>query len=236
MSANVIYFHGNEKDERPFFYLCFENFQDETTRDNCHRWRLTSNHLLSGQTSTLKDKTATCMNVISHIKRGLVRGYFRIGATIHVRHWRGRGIHSPFMYAIVRSVFMQKRIIGRDQTLYNALIQHGIGRRSGIILQNLYTHCKMERFVLVGETDTPLPLGPVFCVLLPDTSAETVALMARHVLEQSGYLVVLAPHRSPHRWRVTQQIRWRHRCVSVDRKVMMLYFADPKLQPQHYRI
>ena len=40
------------------------------------------------------------MKIISRIKRQLFRGYFRIGAVIHVRHWRGHGIHSPFMYGI----------------------------------------------------------------------------------------------------------------------------------------
>ena len=102
------------------------------------------------------------MKIISRIKRQLFRGYFRIGAVIHVRHWRGHGIHSPFMYGIVRNVFMKSRITGRDRTLYNALIRHRIGRKNGILLQNLYTHCKMERFVLVGAMDVPLPPGPVF--------------------------------------------------------------------------
>ena len=110
------------------------------------------------------------MKIISRIKRQLFRGYFRIGAVIHVRHWRGHGIHSPFMYGIVRNVFMKSRITGRDRTLYNALIRHRIGRKNGILLQNLYTHCKMERFVLVGAMDVPLPPGPVFCILLPNTT------------------------------------------------------------------
>lgn len=47
------------------------------------------------------------MKIISRIKRQLFRGYFRIGAGIQVRHWRGHGIHSPFMYGIVRNVFMK---------------------------------------------------------------------------------------------------------------------------------
>ena len=80
------------------------------------------------------------MKIISRIKRQLFRGYFRIGAVIHVRHWRGHGIHSPFMYGIVRNVFMKSRITGRDRTLYNALIRHRIGRKNGILLQNLNTH------------------------------------------------------------------------------------------------
>ena len=118
------------------------------------------------------------MKIISRIKRQLFRGYFRIGAVIHVRHWRGHGIHSPFMYGIVRNVFMKSRITGRDRTLYNALIRHRIGRKNGILLQNLYTHCKMERFVLVGAMDVPLPPGPVFCILLSG-SARTAPLVAQ---------------------------------------------------------
>lgn len=35
---------------------------------------------------------------------------------------------------------------------------------------------------------------------------------------------------------MAQQIRTHYPCVSVDRRVMMIYFFNPKLQPQHYRI
>ena len=63
------------------------------------------------------------MNGIKKIKQRLFRGYFRVRAHIHVRHWRGHGIHSPFMYGIVRNVFMKDRM--RYDALRRAAQQAG---------------------------------------------------------------------------------------------------------------
>ena len=63
------------------------------------------------------------MTLIVSIKRQIFRNYFRLRGKIHVRHWRGHGVHSPFMYGIVRNVFMKNRITGSDRALYQALLR-----------------------------------------------------------------------------------------------------------------
>ena len=161
------------------------------------------------------------MRIYSKIKQRLFRGYFRIGAHIHVRHWRGHGIHSPFMYGIVRNVFMKSRITGGDTALYEALRGERIGKKNAVKLQNLYTHCRMDGYTLV---------------LLPDVTMETVVATAREAAARRGCLVLLSPHRSARCRRLARQIREHYPCVSVDRRLMMIYFFNPKLQPQHYII
>nr|WP_310783861.1 hypothetical protein [uncultured Alistipes sp.] len=49
-------------------------------------------------------------------------------------------------------------------------------------------------------------------------------------------MIILSPHRSARHWRFAQQIWQHYPCVSVDRRVMTIYFFNPKLPPQHYRI
>ena len=176
------------------------------------------------------------MTLIVSLKRKIFRSYFRIGGKIHVRHWRGHGVHSPFMYGIVRNVFMKNRITGNDRSLYQALIRRGIGQKTGILLQNLYTHCQMDQYVLIGNNTCELPDGRVFCILLPNAPLDVIAQMAQQALTRPGCLVMLSPYRTAQKWRLAQQLCEAYRCVSVDRRVMMLYFVDPKLQPQHYRI
>ena len=69
------------------------------------------------------------MDLFKKAKQRIFRGYFRLGAHIHVRHWRGHGIHSPFMYGIVRNVFMKSKITGPDTRLYDELRRERIGRK-----------------------------------------------------------------------------------------------------------
>lgn len=92
------------------------------------------------------------MDLFKKAKQRIFRGYFRLGAHIHVRHWRGHGIHSPFMYGIVRNVFMKSKITGPDTRLYDELRRERIGRKHAVKIQNLYAHCRMESHTLVPGT------------------------------------------------------------------------------------
>lgn len=176
------------------------------------------------------------MKLYGKIKQRLFRAYFRIGAHIHVRHWRGHGIHSPFMYGIVRNVFMKSRITGSDTSLYRDLRRERVSRKNAIKLQNLYSHCKMESYTLVPHLGADNPCGRNLCILLPDVTMETIVATVRDTAARHGSLILLAPHRSARCWRLSQRIWQHYPCVSVDRRLMMIYFFNPKLQPQHYRI
>ena len=176
------------------------------------------------------------MDLFKKAKQRIFRGYFRLGAHIHVRHWRGHGIHSPFMYGIVRNVFMKSKITGPDTRLYDELRRERIGRKHAVNIQNLYAHCRMESHTLVPGLGSQTRAGRNLCILMPDASAETIVEKVRESAGKDDCLILLAPHRNARRWRMAQQIRTHYPCVSVDRRVMMIYFFNPKLQPQHYRI
>ena len=59
---------------------------------------------------------------------------------------------------------------------------------------------------------------------------------AGKILNGSINIVMLSPYRTTQKWKLARQLCNEYPCVSVDRRVIMLYFVDPKLQPQHYRI
>jgi len=63
------------------------------------------------------------------------------------RYFRGHGVHSPFVYAVVRQVFMRSRLFPEGATdLYYELLARGISQRRAVQLQNLMTHCGYESF------------------------------------------------------------------------------------------
>ena len=177
------------------------------------------------------------MKVVGKIRQRLFRGYFRLRSNIHVHHWRGHGIHSPFMYGIVRNVFMKSHIVGTDRQLYEILRHNGIEQKQAVKIQNLYTHCRMKGFATVASGESLNHItSDQMCILLPGASLETIAATARQVSENRATLILLSPHRNARCWRFAQQIWCHYPCVSVDRRVMVLYFFNSKFQPQHYRI
>ena len=132
---------------------------------------------------------------------------------------------------------MKSRIVGADKHLYDILRHNGIEQKQAVKIQNLYTHCRMKGFLTIASGERLEHIAPdQLCILLPGVSLETIATIARQVSESHATLILLSPHRNARCWRFAQQI-WRHYpCVSVDRRVMVLYFFSSKFQPQHYRI
>ena len=81
-----------------------------------------------------------------NIKRRLY-GLRNLGSNIkRARHFRGHGVHSPFVYSVVRQVFMPSTFIGEKRDLYEALTARDVAQRRARELQNLMEHCHYESF------------------------------------------------------------------------------------------
>ena len=87
------------------------------------------------------------------------------------RFFRGHGVHSPFVYAIVRQVFMKTELAEGDRSLYAALRERDVNERRAVQLQNLFIHCGYNRFGMNRATEADL------CIATADTptNAATVA-------------------------------------------------------------
>ena len=57
------------------------------------------------------------------------------------RHFRGHGVHSPYVYDIVRKVFMQRKLQPEGQTLHDALLALDVAKRRAVEIANLALHC-----------------------------------------------------------------------------------------------
>ena len=144
------------------------------------------------------------------------------------RYFRGHGVHSPFVYAIVREVFMRRDLLPGERSLYETLLDAGFPRRRAVQLQNLMIHCGYATFGM-NRADADL------CIATRDLPrAETLALV-RAASEGRHTVVVLSPYEGRDRQALCAQIVAGHRSTTVDNRAYLLIFNN-HLPKQHFRI
>ena len=144
------------------------------------------------------------------------------------RFFRGHGVHSPFVYDVVRNVFMRDTLLPGDRALFRELLAAGVPERRAVQLQNLAIHCGYASFGL-NRADAEL------CVVTRDRSrAETLALV-REAGEAGHTVAVMSPYDGRVRQALCAQIVAQHRSTTVDNRGYLLIFNN-HLPKQHFRI
>lgn len=149
-----------------------------------------------------------------NIKNRCLRLILITASMLRIRHYRGHGIHSPFAYSLVRHVFMKRRILSADRSVYNSLREARISRYWAMQIQNLHDHCHNHNLNMI------LPTQPL--ELLPS--------------EDKSILCILSPHYSRARYRRCKEIVARHYGMSIDNRGYMLIIYDDTLTKQHYKL
>ena len=129
------------------------------------------------------------------------------------RFFRGHGVHSPFVYDVVRNVFMRDTLLPGDRALFRELLAAGVPERRAVQLQNLAIHCGYATFGL-NRADAE------FCIATRSLS-RTVAVMS--------------PYDGRERRAMCLQIVAAHRSTTVDNRGYLLVFNN-NLPKQHFRI
>ena len=142
-------------------------------------------------------------------------GYFK-----RARYFRGHGVHSPYIYNIVRQVFMRRTPIDDRHDIYDALIERGIARRRAIELQNLATHCNYPTFAI----DNVEPMAMIVATLA--TPAEELAHYAERAREAGATLVIMHPYHTAERWGVCRKLIESHPSTTVDNRAYLLIFNN----------
>lgn len=159
-----------------------------------------------------------------NIKRRLY-GLSRLPSNLkRARYWRGHGVHSPFVYSIVREVFMCRRLKGEQQDLYNILIDNNVARRRAIEMQNLLLHCKYSRFAI--DIQPEQMEGHDFVIATLDAGNDILAPLAQRAAELGITLCILSPSYDRSRDRACQEIVKLHRSTSIDNRAYLLLFNN----------
>lgn len=146
------------------------------------------------------------------------------------RYFRGHGVHSPYIYNIVRQVFMRSTPIGDDHALYDALCERGISSRRALQLQNLLTFCKYGSWRIDDCTDDTAML-----IATLDTPAEQLSEHATRATEMGATLCIIAPYDNAQRWNMCRTLIEEHHSTSVDNRGYLLLFNN-HLPKQRFRL
>lgn len=146
------------------------------------------------------------------------------------RHFRGHGVHSPFVYAVVRQVFMRSRLLSGEHALHDALAACGVPERRAVQLQNLFVHCKCSTWAVddpASAADIVVATAAVPCVQL-----EAYAANARR---HGTTLAVMSPGLNRDRDRACRALVDAHACTAVDNRGYLLLFNN-HLPKQYFKL
>ncbi len=147
---------------------------------------------------------------------------------VRARYFRGHGVHSPFVYGLVREVFMRRTLLPGGRGLYEALLAEGVSERRAVQLQNLMIRCGHATFGM-NRADAEL------CVATCAADAGQLRAMAAAAAAEGRTLVVLAPYVASERMAACRALVAGHRSTSVDNRAYLLLFNNG-LPKQHFRI
>jgi hypothetical protein len=136
------------------------------------------------------------------------------------RHFRGHGVHSPYVYDIVRKVFMQSKLVSPRIDLYTALREHGVAERRSVQLQNLVAHCGYETWQL----DSMEVCHFILCTMA--TPYDQLQAYAAYARENRLTLCILDPYNNAERWDACRTIVAEHRSTTVDNRAYLLVFNN----------
>ena len=153
----------------------------------------------------------------------------------NVRHYRGHGVHSPFVYALVRKVFMRRGVESDDRTLYADLMLRRVSRRRATQLQNLYTHCGYANYLFADEQTNALD-GVELCIIPREYQIEQLERLTAEAHRTHTTLCILAPRDERDRSRQCRRLVSEHNGTSVDNRGYLLLFNVEGLPKQHFSL
>jgi hypothetical protein len=145
------------------------------------------------------------------------------------RYFRGHGVHSPYVYNIVRHVFMQKSLYNTTSDLYDALLEKEIAKRRCVQIANLAEYCKFDSWCIDQLITSTLIIATL------DTPHQQLDEYASYAREHGATLCIMQPYNNRERWQTCLGIIDNHPSATVDHRAYLLVFND-HLPKQRFRL
>ncbi len=137
-----------------------------------------------------------------------------------LRHKRGHGVHSPYIYNIVREVFMGRSSTPLESPFARELLSLGVKARRVRELENLRHHCGLSSFGVDSLRGEDIVVCTMNCA--EDELREIV-----ECAKKSGTtIVILSPHKNISRERMCEAIIDCHSSTSLNRRGYLVLFNN----------
>ncbi|MFR9523727.1 MAG: hypothetical protein SNH94_04055 [Rikenellaceae bacterium] len=143
-----------------------------------------------------------------------------------LRHFRGHGIHSPFIYSIMRNVFMKRRLQCENVALFEQLQAIASNTQSAYEIANLATHCNLNNFSIDSSA------GKELIICSADCHPQRIVSLCHDAATNGITFVILHPYK--HR-KLCDQLLKENRSTSLDRFGYIVLFNN-NLPKQHYKL
>ena len=171
------------------------------------------------------------MKISGRTIRQRLYGITRVGNRLsRARYFRGHGVHSPFVYNVVRQVFMRSTLTVEEDAFFGDMITAGVPRKRAVQLRNLAAHCSYERVGMDCECG-----GLDFVVLTANTPTAELVQRAEQARNCGTNLAIVAPYASRERNEACKAIVAAHSSTTVDNRGYMLVFNN-HLPKQHFKL
>ena len=145
------------------------------------------------------------------------------------RYFRGHGVHSPYIYAIVRQVFMSSKFISDERALYDHLLAVDVPQKRALQLQNLAHHCNYTSWAIDNLEKCDIIIASM------NTTYDELDKFYDYALKEGITLCIIRPYNNAKRWEVCKAIIERHLSTTVDNRGYLLVFNN-HLPKQKFRL
>ncbi len=173
------------------------------------------------------------------IKNRASRAILYTKSTLRIKHFRGHGVHSPFVYSLVRQVFMKYKFSSTDRSLYNGLRSEDCDKKTSRQLQNLYNHCSYSTFFILNHSNHSTYNSDITSdIIVISSSIDTHQIdeILESSLNSGTPVVVIYPRNNKKRLKTCLTHIDSDKYLTIDNRRFMLFYCDNKLPRQHFKL
>ena len=162
--------------------------------------------------------------------RNLGRRLMLLGDRIsRLKHRKGHGVHSPFVYGFVRKALMAKVLCeGTGTALYDSLVAVGLKEKRARELHNLLAYIE-------GQSYSINEVGGDLSILMADYPAEQLREAYEEAKREGVTLAISLPYLNRERQSEVKALVAQHGSTVIDNRAYILFFNN-RLPKQHYRL